>query len=125
MIIFNKEKIEGHVRGGTCSYNGDKPDISVLNGNAPARTQPGLWCEWEITETELRWNEAEKFYDYEAWLEYLINHFFEPLGYVLNGEILTLNKNVLRFHSNDIDNKRKMAVDLIDDKHKEVGDTID
>ena len=45
--------------------------------------------------------------------------------YVLNGEILTLNKNILRFHSNDIDNMRKMAVDLISDKHNEVGDTND
>ena len=45
--------------------------------------------------------------------------------YVLNGEVLTLNKNILRFHSNDIENMRKMAVDLISDKHNEVGDTID
>lgn len=45
--------------------------------------------------------------------------------YVLNGEILTLNKNILRFHSNDIDNMRKMAIDLISDKHNEVGDTND
>jgi len=42
--------------------------------------------------------------------------------YVLNGEILTLNRNILRFHTNDIDNMRKMASDLIDDKHKEVGE---
>lgn len=45
--------------------------------------------------------------------------------YVLNGEILTLNRNILRFHSSDVDNMKKMAIDLIDDKHKEVGDTID
>lgn len=42
--------------------------------------------------------------------------------YLLNGEILTLNRNIVRFHSADIDNMRKMAIDLIDDKHKEVGD---
>jgi len=42
--------------------------------------------------------------------------------YALNGEILTLNRNIMRFHSNDIDNMRKMALDLIDDKHKEKGD---
>lgn len=39
--------------------------------------------------------------------------------YILNGEILTLNKNILRFHNNDISNMKKMAEDLIDDKHRE------
>ena len=39
--------------------------------------------------------------------------------YILNGEILTLNKNILRFHNNDINNMKKMAEDLIDDKHRE------
>ena len=29
----------------------------------------------------------EKFYEYEEWLRYLIKHFFEPSGYILNGEI--------------------------------------
>lgn len=42
--------------------------------------------------------------------------------YVLNGEILTLNSNIVRFHSDDINNMRKMALDLIDDKHNEEGE---
>ena len=42
--------------------------------------------------------------------------------YMLNGEILTLNRNILRFHNNDIENMTKMAKDLIDDKHKEEGE---
>jgi hypothetical protein len=66
---------------------GQGRDISVLDHNTPARTQPSLWCNWEITETELMWNEAEKFYDYEEWLDYLIDNFFAPCGYVLNGDI--------------------------------------
>lgn len=41
--------------------------------------------------------------------------------YVLNGEILTLNKSINRFYSGDINNMKKMALDLISDKHiKEV-----
>lgn len=41
--------------------------------------------------------------------------------FVLNGEILTLNKSINRFHSSDINNLKKLALDLIDDKHsKEV-----
>ena len=39
--------------------------------------------------------------------------------YILNGEILTLNKNINKFHSSDINNMKKMAVDLISDEHIE------
>jgi len=42
--------------------------------------------------------------------------------YIMNGEILTLNKNILRFHSADINNMKKLALDLIDDKHKQEGE---
>ena len=51
--------------------------------------QPGLWCQWEITEdgTELQWDGGEKFYNYVEWLEYLINRFFSKWGVLLNGEI--------------------------------------
>lgn len=38
--------------------------------------------------------------------------------YVMNGEILTLNKNINTFHSGDISNMKKMALDLIDDRHR-------
>lgn len=42
--------------------------------------------------------------------------------YVMNGEILTLNKNINAFHQIDVNHMKKMALDLIDDKHKkEVG----
>ncbi len=41
--------------------------------------------------------------------------------YVMNGEILTLNKNINTFHSGDISNMKKLALDLIGDSHnKEV-----
>lgn len=39
--------------------------------------------------------------------------------YVLDGEILTLNRNVLRFHGGDISHMESMARDLISDSHKE------
>ncbi len=41
--------------------------------------------------------------------------------YVLNGEILTLNKNISRFYNNDIKNMNKLALSLIEDI-KEEGD---
>ena len=37
--------------------------------------------------------------------------------YVMDGEILTLNKSINTFHSADINNMKKMALDLIDDSH--------
>jgi len=51
--------------------------------------QPGLWCQWEISEDRqyLQWDEGEKFYYYTEWLRYLIKNFFEPWGYKLNGEV--------------------------------------
>ena len=39
----------------------------------------------------------------------------------MNGEILTLNKKINTFHSKDVANMRKMALDLIDDKHIKEG----
>jgi hypothetical protein len=34
----------------------------------------------------IEWDGGEKFYDYVEWLEYIINNFLAPKGYVLNGE---------------------------------------
>lgn len=50
---------------------------------------PGIWCDWSpnAAGTAISWNGAEKFYDYDAWLNYLIKRFLAPKGYVLNGEV--------------------------------------
>jgi hypothetical protein len=57
--------------------------------NADLECQPGLWCQWIITEDgeELVWNGGEKFYYYVEWLKYLIDRFFEPWEIKLNGKI--------------------------------------
>lgn len=39
--------------------------------------------------------------------------------YVLNGEILTLNRNIMRFHSGDINKLQKIAKELIKEKEEE------
>lgn len=68
--------------------NNDKLiDTSILDGNRPPKTQPGLWCQWVIEGNELVWDQGEKFYEYEEWLIYLIDNFIAPSGYKLNGEI--------------------------------------
>ena len=58
----------------------------IMNGIC----SPGLWCQWMLYNdgTELGWDGGEKFYQYVPWLKYLIEHFFEPWGIKLNGEIL-------------------------------------
>lgn len=37
--------------------------------------------------------------------------------YVMDGEILTLNKTINAFHQKDVSNMKKIALDLIDEKH--------
>lgn len=68
-------------------FFGQDSDDSIIGYNYPPAGQPGLWCKWMINGDELEWDGNEKFYYYTEWLEYLISHFFGPLGYVLNGEI--------------------------------------
>ena len=41
--------------------------------------------------------------------------------YVINGEILTLNSSLNMFHSRDVNNMKKLALDLIDDRHSKEG----
>ena len=89
-LCFNGELgFEGEYFVGGIGFMGQGGDDSVLNHNAPAFTQPGLWCQWIITDDGecLEWDGGEKFYYYEEWLEYLIENFFAPLGYVLNGDV--------------------------------------
>lgn len=62
---------------------------AIIEMNQPPDTQPGLWCDWTISEDckDLIWNQAEKTYNTEEWLKYLIDHFFAPKSYILNGEV--------------------------------------
>ena len=89
-LCFNGELgFEGAYFVGGLGFMGQDNDTSVLDHNEPSSDQPGLWCQWVINVEKncLEWDGGEKFYNYEEWLEYLIDNFFEPLGYVLNGDI--------------------------------------
>lgn len=67
---------------------GKENDGTIIDYNKPPSTQPGLWCQWIINNNdELVWDGNEKFYNYIKWLEYMINNFFEPFGYKLNGKV--------------------------------------
>lgn len=62
---------------------------SIINGNSPASTQPGLWCQWVPSEdgSTLEWDGGEKFYNYIEWLKYLVDNFLTPWGYSLCGQV--------------------------------------
>ena len=89
-LCFNGELgIDGEYFVGGIGFMGQGYDDSVVDHNRPSRTQPGLWCQWVVSQDgmHLEWDGGEKFYDYIEWLQYLINNFFSPLGYVLSGSV--------------------------------------
>lgn len=81
--------IEGGYFVGGGGWTGQDHDRSIIEYNDPPTGQPGLWCQWvpNTDGTAIEWNGTEKFYNYTAWLEYIIQHFIAPWGYVLNGEV--------------------------------------
>ena len=49
---------------------------------------PGIWCQWIINSNgKLLWDGEDKFYHYTEWLQYLIDEYFKPQGYELNGKV--------------------------------------
>ena len=79
-------------------------DDSILNFNSPPIEQPGLWCDWIINECgNLCWDGIEKFYNYDIWLEYLIENFFKNENLILNGKV--------RFEGEDIEDKGFLIIE--------------
>lgn len=80
--------VDGSYFIGGKGFNGQDEDRSIVEYNYPPKGVPELWCQWIINDDgDLEWDMGEKFYNYVEWLNYLITHFFEPEGYILNGEI--------------------------------------
>ena len=50
---------------------------------------PSIWCDWGVSDdgATFGWSGAEKFYNYEGWLRFLITHFFVPWGVRIDGSI--------------------------------------
>lgn len=82
---------EGCFFVGGSGYMGQERDASVIEHNEPPNRQPELWCKWTVSwrgsSYVLEWNECEKFTDYIQWMRYLVDTFFAPWGYTLNGTI--------------------------------------
>jgi hypothetical protein len=51
---------------------------------------PDLWCQWIPTDNNwcIIWDGGEKFYKGIKWLEFIIENYLKPWGYVLNGNVL-------------------------------------
>jgi hypothetical protein len=58
----------------------DVPAIEALAGSLKEKQQASPY-------THIAWDGGEKFYSYIEWLEYIISHFLEPWGYVLDGVV--------------------------------------
>lgn len=50
---------------------------------------PSFYCQWVPTEDNIgiKWAGHEKFYKAYHWLQFIIKHYLEPWGYVLNGMV--------------------------------------
>lgn len=62
----------------TESVGQDYQSPSMIDSNAAATGQPGLWCQWIPSDdgTKIMWDGGEKFYDAFEWMQYLVEHFF-------------------------------------------------
>lgn len=48
----------------------------VIDYNMPPAEQPGLWCQWVVSDDgSIVWDGGEKFYAAAAWMEYIVAHF--------------------------------------------------
>jgi hypothetical protein len=58
---------------------GQGSDADIRNFNSPPEGQPGLWCQWVPTDdgAAIEWDEGEKFYESDAWMAYIIDHFLK------------------------------------------------
>ncbi len=70
-------------------YSPGADSFYTLDKNHAPDSQPGLYCQWKPSADGLsiEWDRVEKFYFYVEWLHYLIDHFIQPWGYILNGEV--------------------------------------
>jgi hypothetical protein len=47
---------------------------------------PGIWCGWHLESGNLVATDGKN-YEYIEWLQYLIDIYFKPWGYTLDGEV--------------------------------------
>jgi hypothetical protein len=66
---------------------------NIVDYNIPPSTQPSLYSGWQAITTsdptmlEIQWDGNEKFYEYIAWMKYLIEKLIKPKNGTANGDI--------------------------------------
>ena len=62
---------------------------NVIDWNEVNQGMPSFYCQWVPTEENqgIEWDGGEKFYKAFDWLKFIIKHYLEPCGYVLNGVV--------------------------------------
>jgi len=67
----------------------DWRNFGVLDPSQPPKGQPSLCCQWIPNQagTALEWDQIEKFYGYQEWLQYLIDSFLQPWRYTVAGRV--------------------------------------
>ena len=93
--VDDKYGIEGEFYVEGEGNRGQDRDDTIIDYNRPPKTQPSLWCQWELTEDGkyIRWDGGEKFNEYIEWIEYIIEKILDPKGYILNGEVEWFGEN--------------------------------
>ena len=105
---------------------GQNRSADIVDYNCPPSTQPGLWLQWIPNEdgTAIEWDGNEKFYEYTAWLTYLIAKILAPNGYVLNGTVeyqgervgdngeITIKDNVVYLDGNIVEPDSSLRTDI-------------
>lgn len=63
--------------------------LGLKDFNWEPRGAPGLWCNWTPNHdgSAIEWDEGEKFYSYVEWMQFIIDRFLGPWGYVLSGQV--------------------------------------
>jgi len=87
--VDKKYGVDGEFYVDGKGYAGQGEDPNIIDHNRPPRTQPSLWCQWELQEDHqtIQWDSGEKFYHYIEWIKYLIDKILKPRGYVVNGKV--------------------------------------
>ena len=85
---------------------------------------PNSYCQWVPSRDGLgiEWDGNEKFYYYVEWLEYIIEHFLKPKGYVLNGAVPYQGEEMddmgqLEVKDNEVKDIEMKAVGIVECPH--------
>lgn len=64
--------------------------LADLDNNIDSfKDNPGFRCDWTPSDDGkyIHWNGSEKFYEYIAWIEFILDRILLPRGYTLNGVV--------------------------------------